>query len=89
VDGSKIDTFISTATGVQAQSFVDASVKTGLGTPEITVVIKFDEGKTEDRVIFARAGSAAYAGRSGMTGAAVVDPAVLDSILKAFEELPR
>jgi hypothetical protein len=89
VDNTKVDAFLSAATAVQAQSFVDDKVKTGLGTPELTVVIKYDEGKKEDRVTFGRAGSTAYAGRAGMTGAATVDAAALDSLIKAFEDIPR
>jgi hypothetical protein len=88
-DGAKVDAFISAATAAQALSFVDDQVKTGLGTPELTIVIKYDEGKKEDRVTFARAGSTAYAGRTGAAGAATVDSAVVDGIIKAFEDLPR
>jgi hypothetical protein len=89
MDGARVDAFLTTATGVQAQTFVEDAARAGLGKPELTVVITFDEGKKEDRVTFARVGTAAYAGRAGMSGAAAIEPALLDSLLKAFEDIIR
>lgn len=87
VDTTKVDAFISAATAAEAQTFVDKAGEAGLDTPELTVVIKYDEGKKEDRVTFARTASAAFAARAGVPGAATIEPATLESILKAFEEI--
>jgi hypothetical protein len=51
------------------------------------VSIKFEEGKKEERVTFARAGSDAFATRTGEPGAAKIESATLDAIAKALQEL--
>lgn len=83
VDGATVDAFIAAATAAQAQSFVDEAAKAALSKPALVVAIKYDEGKKEDRVTFARAGAGAFAARAGMAGAAAIDPASLESILKS------
>jgi hypothetical protein len=85
-DAAKIDALISTLTGARATGFVDTTAKTGLDKPELTVTFKYDQGK-EERVTFARAGDSAYAARAGSPGAATVDAAVIDGIVKALEDV--
>jgi hypothetical protein len=86
VDAAKIEALISALTGARATGFVDSAAKTGLDKPELTVAFKYDEGKDE-RVTFARAGDSAYAARAGSPGAAKVDAAVIDGIVKALEDV--
>jgi uncharacterized protein DUF4340 len=86
VGAATIEALISAATGARATGFVDSTAKTGLDKPELTVVFKYDEGK-EERVIFARAGDSAYAARAGSPGAATVDAAVIDGIVKALGDV--
>jgi len=86
VDGAKVDSFISAVTAARATSFVDSTAKTGLDKPELTVAIKYDEGKKEDRVAFAKSGSDGYASRVGSPGAAKIDATTIDSIVKALDE---
>src|SRR4029079_5952613 len=83
VDGAKVDSFLSAVTAARATGFVDSSAKTGLDKAEINVAIKYDEGKKEDRVAFAKSGSDGYASRAGSPGAAKIDAATIDSIVKA------
>ncbi|HEX5375927.1 MAG TPA: DUF4340 domain-containing protein [Solirubrobacterales bacterium] len=87
VDQGKVENLASTITGARATGFVDTTAKTGLDKPELTVAIKYEEGKKEDRVTFARSGADAYAARAGGPGAARIDTETLDSIVKALEDL--
>ena len=87
VDQAKVDTLLSTITGTRATSFVDSTAGTALDKPELSVVLKYDDGKKEDRVTFGRAGGDAYAARAGVPGAARIEVATLDSIVKALEDL--
>lgn len=86
VDASKVEALIAAATGLRATGFVDSAAKTGLDTPELTIAFKYDEGKDE-RVAFARTKDAAYAARAGSPGAAKVDAASIDSIVKALGDV--
>jgi hypothetical protein len=86
-DLTKVENLLSTITGARATSFVDSTAKTALDKPELTVAVKYDDGKKEDRVTFARSGGDAYAARTGAPGAAKIDAATLDGIVKALEDL--
>lgn len=86
VDSATVDAFISAVTGAQAGIFVEAG-KAGLEKPVLVVVIKYDEGKKEDRVTFAREGTSVFAARAGMSDAATIEAASLDSIVTAFEAI--
>ena len=63
VDKDKIDSLLSRLSNMRATSFVDASAKTGLDTPAMTVVAKFDEGKKEERVMFGKVDDDVYVAR--------------------------
>jgi uncharacterized protein DUF4340 len=84
VDAAKLEALISAATGARATSFAPADAKTGIDKPELSVAFKTDDNKDE-RVSFARNGTTVYAVRAGSPGAAIVDAAVLDGIVKALE----
>ena len=47
---SKVESFLAGLADIRAASFVDSTAKTGLQTPAMTVVAKFDDGKQEERV---------------------------------------
>ncbi len=87
VDQAKVENLLGAITGARATSFVESTAKTGLDKPELTVAIKYDDGKKEDRVTFARSGGDAYAARAGAPGAARIEAATLDGIVKALEDL--
>lgn len=84
VEAAKIEALIAAATGARATSFAPAGAKTGLDTPELSVAFKYD-GTKDERVTFARSGTTVYAARAGSAGAAIVDAAVPDGIVKALE----
>jgi hypothetical protein len=87
VDATKMDALLSGITGARATEFVDNAPKAALDKPELAVAIKFDDGKKEERVTFARTGETAYAARAGSTGVARIDAATIDTIVKALEEI--
>jgi hypothetical protein len=87
VDQAKVDSLVSAITGVRATGFTDDTARTGLNKPELTVTIKFDGGKREEKVSLARTGADGYAARAGEPGAARVDIAAIESIVKSLEEL--
>jgi Domain of unknown function (DUF4340) len=84
-DSANVESLISTAASSRATGFVDSTAKTALDKPELTIAIKYDEGKKEDRVSFARVGSDGFASRAGVPGAAKVDVATIDGIVKSLE----
>jgi hypothetical protein len=85
VDSAKVEALVSAASAARATGFVDSTAKTGLDKPELTVALTYD-GKQE-RVMFARADGAAYASHADRPGAAKIDAATIDSIVKALEDL--
>ncbi len=86
VDAAKVEALITAVTGARATGFVDSTAKTGLDKPELTVAFVYDQNKNE-RVTFARAGGSAYSARAGSPGAATVDAATIDGIVKALEDI--
>lgn len=86
-DRTKVDNLISAVTGARATGFADSTAKTGLDKPELTVALKFDDGKREEKVAFARSGSDGFAARTGEPGAAKVDIAAIENIVKSLDAL--
>ena len=87
LDQPAFDALLSALTAIRATGFVDAAAAKALSTPELSVAIKFDEGKKEDKVALARSGTDGFASRAGEPGAAKIDPAAIDAATKALREL--
>ena len=88
-DKEKFQTFVAALADIRAMSFVDAKAKTGLDSPAATIVVKFDEGKKEDRVLLGKGGADAFASRPDDPGAAKIDPTKLDDALKSIDEFAK
>ncbi len=88
-DKEKMGVFLAKLESLRAMSFVDSTAKTGLDAPSLTVYAKFDDGKKEERVKFAKSGSDVYASRPGEPGAAKVNPAEYDEVVKKLDELAK
>jgi hypothetical protein len=86
VDSTKFESAASQLSALRADSFVDASAASALKTPVATVVVKYDEGKKEERVTFGKSGSDVYAARVNEPGAAKLDAAAFDNAMNAFNE---
>lgn len=86
-DAAKVEALLAALTGTRANGFETKMAATGLDTPELVVTVKFDDGKKEDKVTFAKKGADAFARREGDSAAAKIDASTLDTILKAFDAL--
>jgi hypothetical protein len=86
-DATKVEALLTALTNARASGFETKIAATGLDTPEIVAAIKFDDGKKEEKVTFAKKGPDAFARREGDTAAAKIDAGTLDSIVKAFDAL--
>jgi len=80
LETATVDALLSALTGVRAESIV-TSMPSGV-KPEVSVTLTFDGGKQE-RVTFYRLGAETFASRDGVL--AKIQPATLDSIMKALE----
>jgi len=89
VDKEKMDGLLSKLSNMRASSFVESAAKTGLDKPALTVTVKFDDGKKEEKVTFAQSGSDVYAARPGEPGAAKADTADFNDAVKSFDELAK
>ena len=89
LDKEKSDGLLSKLSNIRASSFVDSTAKTGLDKPAMTVVVKFDDGKKEDRATFGQAGDDVYVSRPGEPGAAKITKADLDDVIKSLDEIAK
>jgi hypothetical protein len=89
LDKEKSDGLLSKLSNIRVSSFVDSTAKTGLDKPAMTVVVKFDDGKKEDRATFGQAGDDVYVSRPGEPGAAKISKADLDDVIKSFDEISK
>jgi len=89
VDKDKIDSLLSRLSNTRASSFVDSSAKTGLDKPAMTITVKFDEGKKEEKVTFGQVGTDVFASRPGEPGAAKTDATDFNEAIKSLDELSK
>src|SRR5213078_2694691 len=85
-DKDKVEALLSRLANMRATGFVDSTAKTGLDKPALTVSVKFDEGKKEERVTFGKDGDNVYAGRPGEAGAAKADATDFTEVNKTLDE---
>jgi hypothetical protein len=74
---------------MRADKFVASTAGTGLDKPAMTVVVKFDDSKKEERVTFGQSGQDVYAARPGEPGAAKTDAADFNESLRSLDELSK
>lgn len=89
LDKEKSDSLLGKLSNIRAASFVDASAKTGLDKPAMTVVVKFDDGKKEDRATFGQVGNDVFVSRPGEPGAAKIDVADFNDVIKSLDEISK
>ena len=89
VDPAAFDTFLTKLANQRAQSFVaeGQKTKTGLDSPAMVVVVRFDDGRKEERVSFGRVGADVYAAIAGQPGAAKIDTAEFEDAIKALDSV--
>jgi hypothetical protein len=88
-DKGKMEALLAALVDMRATSFTATTANTGLNTPALTVLVKFDEGKKEERVTFGRSGSDAYASLPDQPGALKIDAAKLDEAIRTLDELSK
>lgn len=86
VDNTKFETAATQLSALRADSFVDKSPAPALKNPVATILVKYDDGKKEERVTFGRSGSDVYAARVNEPGVARLDAAAFDSAMNAFND---
>jgi Domain of unknown function (DUF4340) len=89
LDKDKIDGLLSKLSNMRATSFAESTAKTGLDKPALTVSVKFDEGKKEEKAAFGQAGSDVYVSRPAEPGAAKVEAADFNEAIKSLDELSK
>ena len=89
LDKDKIDGFLSKLSNLRAASFVESTAKTGVDSPALTVSVKFDDGKKEERVRLGKVDNDAYAARQAEPGAAKIDTADFDAAVKAVDDISK
>ena len=91
VDAARMDDLMVKLSNLRAQSFLDATTKTGLDSPSVTVAATFDGGKREERVVFAQSDSDVFASRPDEPGAMKMDPVEYKGALSALQRalMPR
>jgi len=89
VDLDKVDALLAKIANMRATSFVDSTAKTGLDKPAMTVYVKFDDGKKEERVTFGKAGEDVFASRPGEPGAMKTDATDFTEANKSLDELSK
>jgi hypothetical protein len=84
-DTTKVEDFLTKLSNLRAQSFEPAAPP-ALKSPELTVTVSFDNGKTET-VTLARSGSDVLAARGDEPGAAKVETTPYEDSVKALDAL--
>ena len=88
-DKDKVEGMLSRLSNMRASSFADSTSKTGLDKPAMTVAVKFEDGKKEERVTFGKDGDTVYASRPGEPGAAKTDTTDFTEVNKSLDELAK
>jgi hypothetical protein len=89
VDKTKFEALLSDLTAIQATAFTPTTANTGLRTPVMSVLVKYEDGKREDSVAFGRNGADAYASRTDEPGAARIPASSLEKVIAAVDALAK
>ena len=88
VDSSNLEGALLDFSNLRAESFVPAAgAATGHTNPAATIVVKFDDGKKEERVVIGTAGTSVFATRADQPGALKVEAAKYQDALKKLDAL--
>lgn len=86
IDTAKAEDVLGKITALRAQSYL-ADPHASLQTPLMTVVARFDNGKTET-VAFARSGTEVHARRFDEPGSGKLESGTFDDAIKALDGMP-
>ena len=85
IEAMKVEDLLTKVSALRAESFA-AAANPALKTPALTVIVRFDDSKTE-QVTFGRAGTDIVASRSDEPGTAAVDATSFEDTIKALDAL--
>src|SRR6185436_18751092 len=89
IDREKADSLTAKLSNMRATAFVDSTAKAGTDKPAMTVVVKFDDNKKEEKATFGQVGSEVFVARPGEPGAAKVDAADFTEAVKSLDEIAK
>ncbi len=85
-DKDKFPAFVAALADIRAVDFTDGKARTGLDAPAATIVVKFDDGKKEERVLLAKPGTTAYATRADDPSVVTIDSTKFDEAITSIDE---
>jgi hypothetical protein len=89
VDKDKFDAFLAKLANMRVSTFQASTANTGTDKPAMTVDVKFDDSKKEEKVTFGQVGGDVFAVRPNEPGAAKTDAADFNESVKTLEELGK
>jgi Domain of unknown function (DUF4340) len=89
LDKSKVETLLTGLADIRATSFKDSKAGTGLDAPAMTVYMKYDQGRSEERATFGKNGNDASASRPDDAGAMVIEAEKLNEAMTTLDELVK
>ena len=86
LDQAKVEDFLAQLSGLKAAAWEPAAQASGLNPPAVKVDATYGDKKLTEQVSFGRSGTNVFAVRAGEPGAAKLEAASLDAVLKALDE---
>ena len=88
VDSSNLEGALLDFSNLRAESFVAATgAGTGHSRPAAVIVVKFDDGKKEERVVIGTAGSGVFATRADQPGALKIEAGNYEEAIKKLDAI--
>ena len=88
VDSSNFEGVLLDLSNLRAETFVERSgPATGHTTPAAVIVVKFDDGKKEERVTIGTAGPAVFAARPDQPGALKIEAGKYEAAIKKLDAI--
>jgi hypothetical protein len=88
VDSSNFEGALLDFSNLRAETFVDRTgAATGHDRPAAVIVVKFDDGKKEERVTIGTAGGAAFATRTDQPGALKIEAGKYEAAVKKLDSI--
>jgi hypothetical protein len=86
VDASNLEGALLDFSNLRAESFVaSAGAATGHNSPAAVIVVKFEDGKKEERVVIGTTGSGAFASRADQPGALKLEAGKYEAAVKKLD----
>lgn len=87
LDKAKVETLLTGLADIRATAFKPATAGTGLDAPAMTVHVKYDLGRLDERASFGKSGADVYASRPDDAGALVIEAEKFTEAIATLEEL--